>query len=241
MPGRIEELDRRQTSMGELTLLKRQASGREATIIYEVRLDEAFLMSSLVNESEIALAEIPLSNLAQGDCDVLVGGLGLGYTARAALDAPNVQSVTVVESIAAVIEWHRQGLVPLGRTLTDDPRCRFIHADVFLLLASGETEGPPSLPVQAYDAILVDIDHSPHALLHPSHAPFYELEGLRHLSGRIVPGGVFALWSADPPDDAFLTRLKTVFPEVRTHPVHFFHPLIETDDTNWIYIARRGA
>ena len=84
----------------------------------------------------------------------------------------------------------------------------------------------------------MDIDHSPRALLHPSHAGFYTADGLRRLAGHLQPGGVFALWSNDPPDDGFMTTLAEVFPTTAAHVVGFHNPLQNRAATNTVYVAR---
>lgn len=225
-----QELDRRDTPLGELVLRRRQLPGSKV-VVDEILLDGAFLMSSLVNESERALAGLGLA-AADGDAlDVLVGGLGLGFTAAAALDDPRVASLEVVDRLGAVLEWHRAGLVTLGKRLAEDPRCRFTEGDFFAQMA--EIDGP------TYDAVLVDIDHSPGALLDAAHAAFYEEAGLAHLRTRIRPGGVFALWSAEAPDAVFLATLQAAFPGAWAEPIRFFNALADTEEVNTIYVAKR--
>ncbi|MHC4996373.1 MAG: spermidine synthase family protein [Planctomycetota bacterium] len=240
----FQELDYRPTPLGELILRRRKALSLEDTIVYEVILDGDFLMSSLVNDSEIALAEIGLKDLASAEgesgLDVVVGGLGLGYTAKAALDDPRVNSVLVVEYLAPIIDWHRRGLVPLGEGLSSDPRCQFLNGDFFAMAIDPAPGFNPHEPEQRYHAILVDIDHSPSSLLHPSHAAFYEPEGLRRLVDYLRPGGVFALWSADPPEDSVTDVLRTAFESVEAHAVKFHNPLLSPDDVSTVYGAQRS-
>ncbi len=107
---------------------------------------------------------------------MVVGGLGLGYTAQTVLENPQVRSLVVVEALPEVIEWHQRGLVPVGPVLTADPRCRLVHGDFFALAASPGLD--PDDPERRFDAVVVDIDHSPRHLLHPSHAGFYAADGL---------------------------------------------------------------
>ena len=229
----FEELDCSQTRMGRLILRKRQAtSGQE---VYEVTLDRQLLMSSLVNRSEKALAELPLNLLAGRDCDVLVGGLGLGHTAAAALDFDHVRSVTVVDALQQVIQWHEQGLTPLGSQLAGDSRCKFIHADFFAWI----TRQSPEMTV--FDAILVDIDNSPREYLDPSHASFYTPEGLKSIASLLAPGGIFALWSAEPTDEPFLATLAEVFDSPTAESIRFFNPLFSQEEENTIYIARKQS
>jgi spermidine synthase len=239
MPPNIEELDYRRTPLGELILRRRQSlSGAE---VYEVKLDGCFLMSSLVNASEIALARLALAELDSRDLDVVVGGLGLGHTAGAALAFPGLRSLVVVEYLPEVIAWHREGRVPLGPTLTGDPRCRIVAGDFFALATAPGRHFDPQAPGRRFHAILLDIDHSPRSLLHPRHQVFYTPEGLIRLADNLLPGGIFALWSADPPDDDFRQVLGDVFDDVQAHAIEFYNPLLDRDDVNTIYVARTVA
>lgn len=234
----FEELDYRQTPLGALSL-RRRTQLSLGVEVYEVKLDDDFLMSSLFTEGETALAALALSGLGSGPLDVVAGGLGLGYTARAVLDHPEVRSLLVVEALPEVIEWHRRGLVPLGAELTSDRRCELLNADFFALAASGRMD--PAQPDRRFDAILVDIDHSPRAVLHPNHGSFYTRDGLRRLSCHLRPHGVFALWSNDPPDEDFQAELAAVFAAVDVHVVRFHNPLQKRDAANTVYVGRRRA
>jgi spermidine synthase len=236
----FEELDYSQTPLGELILRRRTAPGLDDVIVYEVKLAGEFLMSSLVNDSEVALAQLAIDALDGADCDVLVGGLGLGCTAKAVLEFDNVKSLLVAEYLPEVIRWHKRGLVPLGDELTGDPRCRLVHADFFALADTGFDAGAQGDIPTTYDAIVVDIDHSPRFLLEPQHAAFYDPAGMRRLIKHIAPGGVFALWSADAPDKAFISSLQEAFQTVRAEIIEFFNPVVNSEDTNTIYIAQRA-
>jgi spermidine synthase len=235
MSARFEEIDRRRTPIGEISLRRRQ----EPTLgvdVYEVKLDDEFLMSSLFTVAEIELATRALAEIAGDDLDVVVGGLGLGYTARAVLDDPRVRSLHVVEALSEVIEWHEQHLLPLSIALTSDPRCRLIHGDFFALAAGGSGFGVAA--PGRHDAILVDIDHTPRHVLHASHADFYTREGLGRLAGRIRPGGVFGLWSDDPPDEEFIAVVEEVFVSCEAHVVGFPNFYTDGESANTVYIAR---
>jgi len=223
----FEILDHRSTELGEL-MLRRRFSPAHGTLVWEVVLDGEFLMSSAVCDAEIELARIGLAGCPPG-ATVVVGGLGLGHTAAAVLDHPAVARLVVIELLPAVLEWHRDGLVPLGPSLCDDPRCELVQGDFFEIVpGSSET----------YEAILLDIDHSPEALLHARHGVFYDGPGLARLGERLRHGGVFALWSADPPEKGFLARLRGVFPDVSTREVTFEVPHLDMTDTNTIVVAR---
>ena len=205
--------------------------------VYEVKLGDDFLMSSLFCQGEIALAALGLTGLESGPLDVVVGGLGLGYTACAALDLHAVREVLVIEALPDVIRWHRKGLVPLGARLTGDARCRLINGDFFALAGTGEGFDPIA-PGRRVHAVLLDIDHSPRSLLHPAHAALYTPAGLRLLSHNLLPGGVFALWSNDQPDDNFMQALGEAFLRPQAHVVSFHNPLLNREATNTVYVAR---
>jgi len=235
----FEELDYQETPIGGLTLRRR----RELTLgvdVFEIKLGDEFLMSSLFTASEIALARLGLAGLAGPDLNVVVGGLGLGYTAQAVLEHKTVASLIVVEALQPVIGWHQRGLVPLGGALTADPRCRFVHGDFFALAAS-PAGFDPQAPGRRFDAVLVDIDHSPEALLAPDNAAFYSEAGLTRLSAHLRPGGVFALWSNELADDGFIARLGRVFDYARAEPVTFHNPLQNKPFTQTVYLANKRA
>ena len=197
----FEELDYRLTPLGALSLRRRREPKFDVDV-FEVKLGDDYLMSSLFTASEIALARLGLAELTGDSLDVVVGGLGLGYTAKAVLEHGGIGELLVVEALEAVIDWHAAGLVPLGQELTSDNRCRFIHNDFFALAAS-DTGLDPTMPGRQFDAVLVDIDHSPDLLLHQRNASFYQPEGLRRLATHLRSDGVFGLWSNDVPDETF--------------------------------------
>lgn len=238
MSRHFEELDHADTAYGELILRRRKVLSLGGRDVFEVKIDGEFLMSSLVNASELALAELGLAPLGDGARHVVVGGLGLGYTASAALAHPGVERVLVVEALAEVIAWHERDLVPLGAELRDDPRCRFEHADFFARARDAEPGFDARAPGRVFDAVLLDIDHSPAGLLHGSHADFYEPDGLARLQRHLRPGGVFALWSSEPPDAAFTERLARAFASAEAHAVEFENPLLDRDDVNTVYVCR---
>ena len=100
--------------------------------------------------------------------------------------------------------------------------------------------GPdPGEPGRLFHAIVVDIDHSPAHLLDPGHAGFYDTAGTRRLADHLHPGGIFALWSNDPPDAAYEAVLGQVFDDVEAEVVSFANYLQGRDATNTVYLARR--
>ena len=252
----FEELDWARTPIGDVSLRRRQDPVTRE-ILFEVLLGEEYLMSSKFTVAEIALARIALARLAVGGAGgggspasegspggggtglaVAVGGLGLGYTAQRVLEDSRVRELVVVELLRPVISWHRQGLVPVGPTLTGDARCRLIEGDFFAM-----SDGPgfdPEHPNREFDAVLLDIDHSPRHLLADGSAGFYGAEGTRRLASHIAEGGVYALWSNDPPDDAYLGILSEVFTDVAAEVVSFPNPLQGRDATNTVYLGTRA-
>ena len=200
-------------------------------------------MSSLFTVVEEELARLGLAAVETADekLDVVVGGLGLGYTARAALENPAVRSLQVVDYLKPVIEWHEKGLVPLGAGLTADPRCEYVHGDFFeLALASaGEPSFDPANPDRRYHAVLLDIDHSPANLLCERNAAFYCEDGLRKLASKLHPGGVFALWSDDAPEEGFMAAMNEVFESCEAHVVKFDNPLQKIVSESTVYVGKK--
>ncbi len=229
VPPAFEELDYRHTDLGELILRRRRPVSQPDQWVYEVKLAGRFLMSSLTTESERELATRALARVRGDGLRVLIGGLGLGYTAAAALADPRVVAVDVVERLPEVIAWHRKGLVPLGGSLCGDPRCHLIVGDCLQQLRLGA--GP------RYDAILIDIDDSPIHLLDEAHADFYSVEGLTAARQSLGPGGVFALWTSLPEEPEVIERLRQAFGQAGVEEVRFDNPLLDHGEVNAIYFA----
>lgn len=235
MKPSFEELDSQETRMGELSLRRRRIRSLNDIEVYEIKLDDEYLMSSLFHEAEVALTDIGLGELDGDGWEVVVGGLGLGYTAAAALKFKQLKRLILVEALEPVIDWHKRGLVPQGRQLGTDSRCVFCHADFFAL--ARETGFDRAVPRFQFDAVLLDIDHTPNCWLHPSHGDFYSVTGLRRFKSFLKPHGVFALWSNDPPEDTFLDILSRVFADARGHSIQFENPLQQSISTNGVYVA----
>lgn len=229
---RLEELDWRETPMGAISLRRRREPLLDVDV-YEAKLDDDFLMSSLFTVAEVELARLGLAAVSGDRLEVLVGGLGLGYTAVTALQDSRVTSLVVAEALPAVVGWHQDRLLPVSDELVADPRCRLVTADFFATVGSGV----PLADGEQYDVVLIDIDHSPRHVLHPSHAGFYAVEGLARLRTRVRAGGAVALWSDDPPDDGFLAVLRAVFTDARTHVVEFDNFLTGGTSANTVYVA----
>jgi spermidine synthase len=235
MSLRFEELAWSRTPIGVISL-RRRLDPRLKVEVYEVKIDDEFLMSSLFTVAEIELARLGLAAVPGSGLDVVVGGLGLGYTARAVLEDHRVSSMIVVDALAEVIDWHERALLPFAAQVTQDPRSRLVHGDFFAMAAGAGFD--PQAPDRLFDAVLLDVDHSPRHVLHPANAAFYTADGMRRLAAHLRPGGVFALWSNDPPDDDYLAVLGEVFATAAAHVVTFPNPLQGRDSANTVYVAR---
>ncbi len=241
----FEEIDAVPTPLGDLVLRRRRDPRIGDIDIFEVILGEEFLMSSLFHDSEVALADLCLAALSKREhsapWDVLVGGLGLGYTAHAALGNANVGSLRVIELFEGVIRWHQQAKVPLGAMIAKDARTHLTQADFFERVMDVERGFDDAHPGFRYDAILVDIDHAPDRQLDSTNSPFYEPAGLIAARNHLKPGGVFGLWSDDPPDDGFLAMMQRVFDTASGVPIAFANPYTGGESACSVYIGSNGG
>ncbi|MCP3982984.1 MAG: spermidine synthase [bacterium] len=188
-------------------------------------------MSSHNTLSERTLAERALSLHEGQELRVLVGGLGLGYTAREVLRSSRVAAVEVVELLAPVIDWLERGLLPLSIELRGDDRLDLVNGDVFARLSEE--------PLQRFDLLLIDIDHSPEERLGQTSESFYGESGLRRMDGHLAPGGVFGFWSYSE-SPRFEAELRKVYEEVWVEPLPFHNEVIQQDETNWLYFAKKS-
>ncbi len=232
----FEELDYQTTPLGELSLRRRKIAMLDNEVVYEVILNQEFLMSSLFHAAEDALAHRALSLLDAHAADIVVGGLGLGYTAAAALEYAWVTSLTVVEFLKPVIDWHQRGLLPIQPTPAHDPRATVVEGDFFALAAAGQGFNP-SQPKAKANAILLDIDHTHKHWLHPRHAGFYTPVGLAALREALHPDGIFAMWADGDPDTEFVQMLTGVFGSAEGCRIEFSNPITEATSASTIYLA----
>jgi spermidine synthase len=168
------------------------------------------LMTSAARRSEEALATLACAELRGRPAPrVLVGGLGMGYTLRAALDAlPAAAAVTVAELQPEVIDWCRGPLAPLTGGAVADPRVAVVVGDVARVIAQAGAG--------AYDAVILDLYEGPHAATQRADDPFYGPSALARTRAALAPGGVFAVWSEEE-DAAFAARLPAAGFTVRLH------------------------
>lgn len=228
-PYNLEILAYEDSPLGPLCLRRRAVLSMPGTVVTEVTLNHAFLMSSYNTASERALADIAVAMHPDAELRVLVGGLGLGYTAHAALATTRVATVEVVEFLPQVIQWLAQGLVPLSPALNADPRFTTAAGDIYARLAAA--------PTDRFDLILIDVDHAPDDQLSRTNDFFYTREGLELASRHLAPGGILGVWSYAE-SSPFARALREVFREVRIEPVTFFNELIDEETTDWLFFAR---
>ena len=227
-PSNFEILAYEPSPLGMLCLRRRELLSSPGTFVTEVTLNHEFLMSSLYTDSEQALACNAIAMHRGTDLRVLVGGLGLGYTAHEALLANSVAQVEVVELLPQVIDWLRRGLVPLADQLNDEPRLVISQGDVYQRLA-----GPPE---STFDVILIDVDHSPQERLDDASVAFYTVAGLRAARKHLKSGGILGVWSYSD-SSPFADALREVFKHVHVEPVTHVNRLIDQEQTDWLFFA----
>ena len=197
---------------GELVLARR---GEE----YSIRVGGVELMNSRDHSSEDALGRETVARLTAKAPRVLIGGLGFGFTLRAALDAlPAAAKVDVVELVPAIVQWNRTLLASLAKEPLADPRVTVIEADVAAVIKAAKN----------YDAIVLDVDNGPDAV-YEGNAALYKRRGLEAARRALAPGGVLAVWSAFASntftrwlrDVGFATEMVTLRSKFKGGPTHY--------------------
>ena len=180
---------------GELRLMQRGAE-------FSIRLGTNELMNSRLSGSEEALAAIPCARIRDRPAPrILIGGLGMGFTLRAALAALGDRAeIVVAELVPAIIKWARGPLAPLFGECLSDLRVSLIEGDVSGAIGSARA---------AYDAILLDVDNGPEGLTREANDSLYHAAGLRAARIALRPAGILAVWSSGP-NRNFTQRLRDV-------------------------------
>ena len=167
---------------------------------FAIKLDRHELMNSRLHGSEEALATLACARIAERRHPrILIGGLGMGFTLRAALDALGASAqVVVAELVPAVVDWNRGPLAHLSGHSLDDARVAVRAADVGSVIRA---------EASAYDAILLDVDNGPDAFTAPSNAKLYGLKGLIACRRALAPAGALGVWSVED-DKRFTDRMR---------------------------------
>jgi spermidine synthase len=198
------------------------------TLVTEVTLNHEFLMSSYNTDSERAISNRSIEIHGGSQLKAMVGGFGLGYTAWELLQHVNVASVEVVEFLPQVLQWLREGLIPLSQSLNAAEHLRLVAGDVYQRLL-GQAAEP-------FDLIVIDVDHSPDDQLGDQKHAFYTPGGLAAAKAHLAPAGVLAVWSYAECSD-FADALRTVFDTVHVEPIRTFNSLVDQEQTDWLFFA----
>ncbi len=227
-PANLEILAYEQTPLGPLCLRRREILAMPGTVVTEVTLNHEFLMSSYNTDSERALANRSVALHGGRDLKVLVGGLGLGYTAHELLKNSRVATVEVIELLPQVIDWLRRGLMPLSTELAAREELKLTPADVYQRLARDA--------VETYDVIVIDVDHSPDDPLGEEENAFYTPAGLAQAATHLRKGGVLAVWSYAE-SSPFSQALRSTFARVVVEPVRTMNALVGHEQTDWLFFG----
>lgn len=180
---------------------------------YIIGLGRNELMSTRMQFSEEQLADLTLDRLQNSAPHLLIGGYGMGFTLRAALNRIGKQGhATVVELVPEIIAWAKEEMAELTGDCLDDPRLTLRMGDVGDAIEQSAEGGEP------YDAILLDVDNGPDGLVREDNNRLYSREGLRFARRALTKGGVLAIWSAAP-DHKFTRKLESCGFEVETREV----------------------
>jgi spermidine synthase len=224
----VEELGRASGAHGEVVLRRR--TGADGGTHLELVVDGVFAMDDVDTSTERLLATETLGRCPGDGLRVLVGGLGLGWTAATALADPRVAAVEVVELQPALVGWAARGLLP-SLTGLSDRRLR---------LRVGDVAGELAAATDRWDAVLLDVDNGPGFLVHVSNAGLYRPAGLASALAALHPGGVLGIWSSDPAPQ-LLTALTDLPGAVDAEQVLL---PVERDGRRYDYailLARRAA
>ncbi|MBB4123472.1 spermidine synthase [Martelella radicis] len=211
---------------GEAGTLRLKQRGTE----FSIMLGANELMNSRLSGSEEALAELAAERIAGRDRpSVLIGGLGMGFTLRAALAVlPKDARIVVAELVPAVIAWARGPMAAVFEGALDDPRVEIYEGDVTQLIAASRN---------SFDAILLDVDNGPDGLTREDNDRLYSLSGLAASKRALKKGGVLAVWSAHP-DDRFTARLKKSGFETEAKTVRAHRKKRGLKHVIWLGLAR---
>ena len=226
MSGYVE-IARASSDRGEVVLRQRRdADDPDAAGAVELRVNGVFVMDTVETSTERALAAAALKQVDEPR-DVLIGGLGLGFTAHEVLADPRVERAAVVELEESLVEWMRDGTIPHGPSYLADDRLRLVVADIRSAVAEAAAD--------SYDLVLLDVDNGPGYLVHDSNAEIYEAAFLDRVADLLRPGGALVVWSAAGSEE-LAGALGSVFGSVT--PVAHEVDLQGRAEQYFLYIAR---
>ena len=213
------------SARGDVVLVRRDRDGA-----LELRVNGVFVMDTAETSSERLLARTALDWLAErrGGAQVLIGGLGLGFTLQEVLGDRRVGSVVVAEIEPDLVAWHRDGLVEATAGATHDPRVRVIVGDVRDIVAAQAS--------MSVDLVLLDVDNGPGFLVYDDNAALYQIEFLTGCHRVTRVGGVSAVWSSDE-SDQLKRSMSAVFGQSRHVPIPV--QLGTRESTYHVYLGRR--
>jgi spermidine synthase len=225
------EVARAESPRGEVVLRERRDpdAGPNAPAVLELRVNGVFVMDTLETSSEKGLATAALKRV-EAPRAVLIGGLGLGFTAHEVLADARVEKLVVVEIEDALVQWMRDGTIPHGPAYLADERLSVITSDIRVAMAEAS--------VAAYDLVLLDVDNGPGFLVYDENEALYQREFLELTARCLRPGGALVIWSAAE-SPVLQAEMREVFGDAVALP--FEVTLHSREEQYWIYLARIQA
>ncbi len=217
------EVARAESERGEVVLRRRVEEHAADTL--ELRVNGVFVMDTRETTSEIELAAAALE-LVEDPRDVVVAGLGLGFTTQRVLADHRVEQVKVVEIEESIVGWMRDGTIPHGPALLADRRVHIVNADIVIAVAEATS---------TYDLVLLDVDNGPGFLVYDANAGVYQHDFLTSARRILNPGGALVVWSSNPAPE-LATTMEGVFGNCTEHRYDVL--LQERPEQYLLYLSR---